>query len=114
MAKAKWTSTRMPLRGAGINFLNLDRDGAFAGIDPQSAWKSFALCFGCADLLYVYWNHVAGMFLTRVAGENSLAVPTLNVVNINREGLFERLQVWAAGRNKKVTSPEPTSQALRG
>jgi CRISPR-associated protein Csh1 len=50
------------LRNAGINLSNLDRDGAFAGLDPDAAWKSFALCLGCADLLYVYCKHVAGTF----------------------------------------------------
>src|SRR5207244_2239887 len=38
------------LRGAGINLANLDRDGAFPGLDASAAWKSFALCIGCADL----------------------------------------------------------------
>ena len=47
------------LRGAGINLANLDRDGAFSALDVQAAWKSYALCIGCADLLYVYWNHLA-------------------------------------------------------
>ncbi len=60
------------LRGAGINLANLDRAGAFAGLDRDSAWKRFALCLACADLLYVFWNHVAGNFTTRIAGEKSL------------------------------------------
>lgn len=94
------------LRGAGINLANLDRDGAFAGLDPDAAWKSFALCIDCADLLYVYWNHVAGTFLTRVAGENVLAVPTLNVADATRRQFVTRLRAWVAEAANRVTSRE--------
>ncbi len=94
------------LRGAGINLANLDRDGAFPGLDPAAAWKSFALCVQCSDLLYVYWNHVASTFLTRVAGENALAVPTLNVADPGRKRVVARLRDWVADATKKVTSRE--------
>src|SRR5262249_9501686 len=57
------------LKGAGINLANVDRDGAYPGLDVQAAWKSYGLCVGCADLLYVYRHHVARDFLTTVAGE---------------------------------------------
>jgi CRISPR-associated protein Csh1 len=72
------------LKGAGLNFLNMDREGRFPGISVAQAWKSYALCVECADLLYVYKNHVikkAGPkkdkrpFVTRIAGENALVVP---------------------------------------
>jgi CRISPR-associated protein Csh1 len=94
------------LRGAGINLANLDRDGAFSGLDPDAAWKSFALCIGCADLLYIYCKHVAGTFRTRVAGENALALPTLRVADAVRKQFVARLRNWGADAPKKVTSRE--------
>jgi CRISPR-associated protein Csh1 len=94
------------LRGAGINLGNVNRAGAFPGIDASSAWKSFAPCIRCADLLYVYCKHVAGTFLTRVGGENALALPTLNVADRSRQRFVARLRVWVAEATKKVTSRE--------
>jgi CRISPR-associated protein Csh1 len=82
------------LRGAGINLANLDRDGAFTGVDPAGAWKSYAPCLACADLLYVYCRHVAGLFQTRVAGEGALCVPSLHDKAADRRVLFERLRKW--------------------
>ena len=46
------------LKGAGINLVNADRVGAFPNIDTSQAWKKYALCASCADLLYVYKFHV--------------------------------------------------------
>jgi CRISPR-associated protein Csh1 len=67
------------LRGAGINLGNLDRDGAFPGLEPSESWKGFALCVACADLLYVYFRHVKNDYRTTIAGENALVVPTLQI-----------------------------------
>lgn len=73
------------LKGAGINFCNVDRAGAFPGIDPAYAWKGYGLCAACADLLYVYKFHVlkkAGPkkdkqpFGARIAGDNALIIPS--------------------------------------
>ncbi|WP_449244105.1 TM1802 family CRISPR-associated protein [Desulfobacca acetoxidans] len=77
------------LKGAGINIKNVDREGAFPGIDLSQAWKGYALCVPCADLLYVYKNHVLKKrgpnkditpFTAQVAGEKALIIPfsTLN------------------------------------
>jgi CRISPR-associated protein Csh1 len=72
------------LKGAGINFINVDRAGVFAGIKQENAWKGFALCAACADLLYIYKNHVLKKggydkkqqpFGARVAGEQALLIP---------------------------------------
>ena len=46
------------LKGSGINLTNMDRVGRFPGLSIAHAWKSFPLCVDCADLLYVYKNHV--------------------------------------------------------
>ena len=65
------------MRGAGINFGNVDRSGAFPAIKESNAWKSYALCVDCADLLYIYQNHVAQHFRTDIAGSKALVVPHL-------------------------------------
>jgi CRISPR-associated protein Csh1 len=72
------------LKGAGLNFKNVDREGAFPGLDINAAWKGYSLCAPCADLLYIYKNHVLKKvgpkreripFMARVAGERALIVP---------------------------------------
>lgn len=73
------------LRGAGINLCNVDRAGAFPGVNTVEAWKRYALCGSCADLLYIYKFHVlkkAGPkkdrlpFSARIAGDNALVIPS--------------------------------------
>jgi len=73
------------LRGAGINLSNVDRAGAFPGVNTVQAWKRFALCSSCADLLYVYKFHVIKKsgpkkdrlpFGARIAGDNALVIPS--------------------------------------
>ncbi|AEG61213.1 TM1802 family CRISPR-associated protein [Desulforamulus ruminis] len=72
------------LKGAGINIKNPDRAGAFPGIDVKQAWKGYSLCGACADLLYIYKNHVLKKrgpqkdkipYTAKIAGENALVVP---------------------------------------
>jgi CRISPR-associated protein Csh1 len=94
------------LRNAGINLGNLDREGAFSGLDPDAAWKSFALCVGCADLLYVYCKHVSDSFLTRVAGEDALAVPTLNLTESTRKHFVTRIRDWIDDTESTVKGRE--------
>lgn len=65
------------LRGTGINFANMDRAGAFPGLDTGEAWRSYGLCLDCADLLYVFKNHLLGQFLGNVAGHKALLIPNL-------------------------------------
>jgi CRISPR-associated protein Csh1 len=65
------------LKGAGLNIANLDRDGAFPGLDRNRAVETFGVCVSCADLLYVYCRHVAPDFITSVAGTKALVVPAL-------------------------------------
>src|SRR5262249_31462270 len=85
------------LRGAGINLANLDRDGAFPGLEPSAAWKGFALCVGCADLLYVYWNHVAKDFQATIAGYPALVIPSRQSSPPLRKKFVERLRQWVGG-----------------
>lgn len=63
------------VKGAGINIGNADRVGAFPSIKSENAWKSYALCIDCADILYVYKNHMSKRFVTSIAGEKALLLP---------------------------------------
>lgn len=63
------------LKGAGLNISNVDREGAFPGIAVEAAWKGYALCGACADLLYIYKYHVAPKLYATIAGEKSLVIP---------------------------------------
>jgi CRISPR-associated protein Csh1 len=79
------------LRGAGINLANLDRDGAFPGVDSAAAWKGYSLCVACADLLYVYWNHVASEYFVTVAGERALVIPETAIDPSRRRKFMKRI-----------------------
>ncbi|MBK1695126.1 hypothetical protein CKO09_10300 [Chromatium weissei] len=66
------------LRGTGINFSNMDRIGAFPGLEVKQAWKSYGLCLNCADLLYVFKNHLlTQQFTGFIAGDKALLLPSL-------------------------------------
>jgi len=65
------------LKGAGINFGNVDREGAFPERDIRQAWKSFGLCLDCADLLYIFKYHSSTDFVDQVAGEKALILPDM-------------------------------------
>lgn len=72
------------LKGAGINLSNVDRVGTFPGVDTDQAWKKYALCSACADLLYIYKFHVLKKvgpqknlpFSAKVAGDTALIIPS--------------------------------------
>jgi CRISPR-associated protein Csh1 len=87
------------LRGAGVNLANLDRDGAFPGVDSMAAWKGYSLCVACADLLYVYCRHVAAEFLVTVASERALVIPETTVDPSRRREFIKRIRELARGIN---------------
>lgn len=89
------------LRGGGFNLSNLDRDGAYPGLDKHAAWKYYGLCLPCADLLYVFKYHLAADFMTQVAGEKALVIPTINLDPADHRELLRRLADW-------VSSAKPT------
>ncbi|OQW94798.1 MAG: hypothetical protein BWK79_04735 [Beggiatoa sp. IS2] len=64
-------------KGAGLNIGNADRAGSFTGLDTTQAWKNFALCVDCADLLYIFKNHLLPQFIAQVTGEKALLLPSL-------------------------------------
>lgn len=80
------------VKGAGINFGNMDRAGAFPGIDTAAAWKGYALCLDCADLLYIFKFHLLQDFRGRVAGEGALLLPALLG---NPEGRRRFMKDWS-------------------
>jgi CRISPR-associated protein Csh1 len=82
------------VRGAGFNIANLDRDGAFPGLDPSRAVDSFGVCIACADLLYVYCRHVAPKFITFVAGEKALVLPALGPDVRTHPAFMRRFGDW--------------------
>jgi len=63
------------IKGAGINIGNADRAGAFTGLETKNAWKNYSLCIDCADLLYIFKNHLLPDFVARIAGEKALVLP---------------------------------------
>ncbi len=74
------------LSGAGINISNAHRQGAFHDMDKEQAWKRYALCSACADLLYIYKYHFLkkddkkrNPFITPIAGENAIIIPSVSL-----------------------------------
>jgi len=65
------------VKGAGLNLGNIDRAGAFPGLDESVAWKSYGLCVDCADALYVYARHLLKDYKGKIAGETALLIPAL-------------------------------------
>jgi CRISPR-associated protein Csh1 len=79
------------LRGTGINFANMDRSGAFPSLNTAEAWKGYGICLDCADLLYVFKNHLSSQFLGSIAGDRALLLPSLLG---NPEGRQQFLEDW--------------------
>lgn len=85
------------LKGAGINIKNVDREGAYPGITLAQAWKGYALCIPCADLLYVYKQHVLKKtgpknitpFTAQVAGNKALILPFSTMNSAARQDLLK-------------------------
>ncbi len=105
------------LKGAGINLLNADRAGRFPGINEVEAWKAFALCQGCADLLYVYKNHVLKKtgpkkdrqpFSSRIAGDTALVIPHYlpGLDNKVKQRINRRFQSYFESLETDVEIPE--------
>ena len=87
------------VKGAGINIGNVDRDGSFSELNLKNAWKNYAICQTCADLLYVYKNHVLKtdpitkkrIYQTYVAGEKALIIKTIANDQKNRQKIMKRM-----------------------
>jgi len=104
------------VKGAGINIGNADRDGAFPGITPANAWKSYALCCPCADLLYIFKFHVLKEdpittrrpLTARIAGENALIIPSLDPSSPfkDRAELHREMDRWIKHADRDVADDE--------
>ena len=88
------------LRGAGLNLANMDRAGAFPGIDDSRALSRFAVCGNCADLLYIYKFHYCEKFQTSVAGERALVVPSTGTDQRKRGRFIDRVIRFVDGVQK--------------
>ena len=89
------------IKGAGINFANVDREGSFASMEIDNAWKHFSMCSACADLIYVFAFHHSDEFIARVAGEKALVLPILSNDAANRIAFFKRFKKWIGAIQKK-------------
>lgn len=104
------------VKGAGINLGNVDREGAFPGVDLANAWKGFALCGDCADLLYIYKYHVLNQdpvstkrpFMARVAGDKALIIPYSNATPQARQELLRAVQDFVRNIPADVEEDEAT------
>lgn len=107
------------VKGAGINIFNIDRQGAFPGLDIESAWKHFSLCVACADLLYVYNFHISEKYFTKIAGEKALLIPSIIGDVSQKRKLLDRISNLATaiedgtfGRGQQITKREASILGL--
>lgn len=105
------------LSGAGLNLVNMDREGAFPGIDLSQAWKGYALCVPCADLFYVYKYHVLKKtgpkkdiipFTARIAGESALIIPFSTMNAKIRQNLLRKVDKFIRNIPTDVEADEET------
>ena len=103
------------LKGAGINISNADRAGAFPNIDTGQAWKGYALCNPCADLLYVYKFHFLkkdsknqNPFITPIAGENAVVIPFAAVDYQARQNIWREVKDFVRDTSSDAEEAELT------
>jgi len=103
------------LKGAGINISNADRAGAFPGIDTGQAWKGYALCNACADLLYIYKFHFLkkdsknqNPFITPIAGENAVVIPFATGDYHARQNIWREVKDFVKTTSSDVEEAEIT------
>ncbi len=94
------------VKGAGLNLMNVDRAGAFPGVDTDNSWKSFALCVDCADLLYIYKNHVAPQFYCYVAGSKALLLPSTGFTGERRQSFMRKMKDYMTALGQGVERRE--------
>jgi len=107
------------LRGAGINIINPDRSGAFPGIDAAQAWKRYALCNACADLLYIYKFHFLkkdskgqNPFISSIAGDNAIIIPFTTVDYHARQRIWRKVKDFVKSSRSDVEEDEASILAL--
>ncbi|MCK4668313.1 CRISPR-associated protein, partial [Candidatus Dependentiae bacterium] len=101
------------LKGAGINISNVDRAGTFPGIDTTQAWKGYALCNACADLLYIYKFHFLkkdskkrNSFIVSIAGENAIVIPFTTIDYKSRQSIWRNIKDFTKSTSSDVEEAE--------
>jgi len=101
------------LKGAGINISNADRAGAFPGVDTAQAWKGYALCNACANLLYIYKFHFLkkdsenrNPFITSIAGDNAVVIPFATVEYKARQDIWRKVKDFVKTVSSDVEEDE--------
>jgi len=101
------------LKGAGINISNADRAGAFPDIDTGQAWKGYALCIACANLLYIYKFHFLkkdsenrNPFITSIAGDNAVVIPFATVEYKARQDIWRKVKDFVKTVSSDVEEDE--------
>jgi CRISPR-associated protein Csh1 len=103
------------LKGAGINLTNIDRVGRFSELSLSNAWKSYALCRNCANLLYVYKNHVlkpsgpkndTRPFTSAIAGDNALVIPHCTTTPETRFEIWNEVKAFVDSSSQYVVGEE--------
>jgi len=103
------------LKGAGLNISNIDRVGVFSGIEKRNAWKKYALCNACADLLFIYKNHVLkkdnekrNPFINSIAGDIALVIPYSSVNHFERRKIWTHVKDYVKNTQSDVEEAELT------
>lgn len=94
------------LKGAGINFGNLDNPGMFPNFDEALADRRFAICGDCADRLRVFKNEVAEDLKCFVGGESALVIPHVSDPRAGRAGRRAREIVTMVKEGEGVGAAE--------
>lgn len=69
------------IKASGLNFLNSEREGAFPDLEITDAYKRYAICAPCADLLMVFWHQLIRLKSQLVAftgGDKALILPFID------------------------------------
>jgi len=101
------------LKGAGINLSNVDRVGAFPGIDITQAWKRYPLCGACADLLYIYKFHLLkkdskrrNPYIASIAGDSALVISFTTLDYHSRQKMWRKVEDFAKSSSSDVEEDE--------
>jgi CRISPR-associated protein Csh1 len=100
--------------GAGLNILNVDRQGAFPNLNLKEAWKTFALCACCADLLFIFKNHLSKNYGALIAGDWALIIPHLSGEIKEKKTLQQRLQKYIATLDQTQTKEQGKKKEKKG
>ena len=87
------------LSGSGFNFSNKDHPWSFPSNNIEDAWKRFALCEDCANLLRIFAKRMLPDYTTRIAGEKCLVLPLLSPDSERKAKFISRFKKWVLAVN---------------